>query len=66
MVHHRLFLKAHDFVKILRTALAAEKAVLAMKGTRDLPDSPVYGTIDIWCSDADHGSCFVSGVNETQ
>jgi len=40
--------KATDFVKILRTALAGEKAVLAMKGTRDLPDSPVYGTIDIW------------------
>lgn len=40
--------KAEHFVKILRTALAAEKSVIAMKGTRELPIAPVYGTIDIW------------------
>jgi len=40
--------KAHDFVNILSTALAAEKAVLATKGLVDMATEPVYGTIDIW------------------
>jgi len=39
---------AHDFVNVLTTALAAEKAVLAAKGLADMATEPVYGTIDIW------------------
>jgi len=44
------FHKARDFCRILGTALAAEKAVLAVKGLRGMPEptESVYGTIDIW------------------
>merc|ERR1719215_1746494 len=37
-----------DFVDVLQTALAADKAVLAMRGMRELPSETVFGTIDIW------------------
>merc|ERR1719436_997382 len=37
-----------DFVEVLQTALAADKAVLAVKGLREMPTEVVYGTIDIW------------------
>merc|ERR1719229_2225567 len=37
-----------DFVEVLQTALAAGKAVLAVKGLQDMPSEVVYGTIDIW------------------
>lgn len=40
--------KATDFVNILRTALAEDKAVLAMRGLASLPDDTCFGTIDIW------------------
>jgi len=40
--------KAIDFINILKTALAGEKAVLAVKGLRDVPFEEVHGTIDIW------------------
>jgi len=40
--------KAYEFVSVLTTALAAEKAVLAAKGLGDMANEPVYGTIDIW------------------
>jgi len=36
------------FVGVLQTALGAEKAVLAVKGLREMPTDVVYGTIDIW------------------
>lgn len=40
--------KAKTFVNILHTALAAEKAVLAIRGLSNMPTEIVYGTIDIW------------------
>jgi hypothetical protein len=40
--------KAKDFVQILRTALGEEKAVLAIRGLKDVPTKQVYGTIDVW------------------
>jgi len=40
--------RAHDFVQVLNTALAKEKAVLAVKGLQRMPTNVVHGTIDIW------------------
>eukprot|EP00928_Gymnodinium_smaydae_P075952 TRINITY_DN5897_c0_g3_i1.p1 TRINITY_DN5897_c0_g3~~TRINITY_DN5897_c0_g3_i1.p1 ORF type:complete len:1102 (-),score=265.99 TRINITY_DN5897_c0_g3_i1:399-3605(-) len=42
--------RALDFVNILRNALASEKAVLAVKGLRNMPsnEDQVHGTIDVW------------------
>lgn len=40
--------KAHEFVHIVTTALAKDKAVLAVKGLSSMPTEIVYGTIDIW------------------
>lgn len=40
--------KAKTFVDILQTALAADKAVLAMRGLGGMPSDTVHGTIDIW------------------
>lgn len=40
--------KAYDFVNVFSTALAANKAVLAVKGLWDMPSSAVHGTIDVW------------------
>jgi len=37
-----------DFVEVLQTALVAKKAVLGVKGLRDMPTEIVHGTIDIW------------------
>jgi len=39
---------AREFCSVLSTALAANKAVLAVKGVRDFPTETVFGTIDIW------------------
>lgn len=39
---------AKDFVNILKTSLAEDKAVLAVRGLADMPTTPVFGTIDIW------------------
>jgi len=40
--------KALDFVSILQTALAEDKAVLAIRGLDDMPLEAVHGTIDVW------------------
>eukprot|EP00929_Paragymnodinium_shiwhaense_P111850 TRINITY_DN8013_c0_g1_i1.p1 TRINITY_DN8013_c0_g1~~TRINITY_DN8013_c0_g1_i1.p1 ORF type:complete len:1128 (+),score=266.09 TRINITY_DN8013_c0_g1_i1:221-3604(+) len=40
--------RATDFSSVLNTALAADKAVLAVKGLSDIPMDVVHGTIDIW------------------
>lgn len=40
--------RAMDFVHILKTALAEDKAVLALRGMNTIPEESVYGTIDIW------------------
>jgi len=40
--------KATDFVEVLRTALAEDKAVMAIRGLTTMPEDSVYGTIDIW------------------
>jgi hypothetical protein len=40
--------KAYDFANVLKVALANEKAVIAMKGLRELPNESVFGTIDVW------------------
>jgi len=37
-----------EFVEVLQTALAAKKAVLGVKGLREMPTEVVHGTIDIW------------------
>jgi len=37
-----------DFMEVLQTALAANKAVLAVKGLQSIPTEIVHGTIDIW------------------
>jgi len=42
------FKLAEDFVSILRTALAEDKAVLAVRGVQEMPMSQCFGTIDIW------------------
>jgi potassium/chloride transporter 4/5/6 len=43
--------RARDFVEVLSTALAEDKAVLAVKGLTDMPldgSDQVHGTIDVW------------------
>lgn len=40
--------KAADFVSVVKTALSAEKAVMAIKGLSEIPEGPVVGTIDVW------------------
>merc|ERR1719240_2458540 len=37
-----------EFVQIVTTALAKDKAVLAVKGLSNMPTEAVYGTIDIY------------------
>lgn len=39
---------AQDFVKILSHANSADKAVIAVKGSRDIPVEILEGTIDVW------------------
>eukprot|EP00927_Polykrikos_kofoidii_P042830 TRINITY_DN36878_c0_g1_i1.p1 TRINITY_DN36878_c0_g1~~TRINITY_DN36878_c0_g1_i1.p1 ORF type:complete len:1111 (+),score=146.41 TRINITY_DN36878_c0_g1_i1:66-3398(+) len=40
--------EARDFCAIIGTALGAKKAVLAIKGLREMPTDVASGTIDIW------------------
>lgn len=40
--------RAFDFTQTLRTSLAQEKSVLAVKGVTHMPSQPVVGTIDVW------------------
>eukprot|EP00929_Paragymnodinium_shiwhaense_P023718 TRINITY_DN14788_c0_g1_i3.p1 TRINITY_DN14788_c0_g1~~TRINITY_DN14788_c0_g1_i3.p1 ORF type:complete len:727 (+),score=88.88 TRINITY_DN14788_c0_g1_i3:1489-3669(+) len=40
--------QAQDFVSVISTALAVDKAVLAVKGLRVMPTEPREGSIDIW------------------
>mmetsp|Transcript_17676 Transcript_17676/g.37847 ORF Transcript_17676/g.37847 Transcript_17676/m.37847 type:complete len:1040 (-) Transcript_17676:442-3561(-) len=37
-----------DFMEVLQTGLASNKAVCAIKGIEDIPSEIVHGTIDIW------------------
>merc|ERR1740121_1051235 len=39
---------AIDFVTVLKTALAEDKAVMAIRGLGNLPSAVCEGTIDIW------------------
>jgi len=40
--------KASEFISVLRTALAEDKAVLAARGLSNFPAEALHGTIDIW------------------